>query len=210
MITNKEIANISWETLKPHLGIAVVATLIIMAVTGLSQFIGFGIITLLITGPLGYGSVLFFKNLAQGKQPDVNDLFEGFRGGKLVNLILLGVLSSLIIGFGFILLIVPGIIAALALSQIYFIMIDSPDLSAVDAMKASRDMMEDNKTNLFMLWVRFIPWVFLCILTLFLGFFILSPWMQTSFANFYLELVGDESSPIPAVKDTDFLDKDIV
>jgi uncharacterized membrane protein len=57
---------------------------------------------------------------------------------------------------GFILLVVPGIIVAFGLSQTFFILADDKEIGAVDALKASWEMMKGNKVKFFVLSLSFI------------------------------------------------------
>ncbi len=52
--------------------------------------------------------------------------------------------------------------------------------------------MDGHKMDYFILGLRFIPWILLTIFTLFIGLFWVLPWMQVTFARFYLELTNDE------------------
>ena len=91
----------------------------------------------------------------------------------------------ILIIIGIILLIVPGIILALGLSMVYYVMIDKPELGVVDTLKESWRIMKGNKTKLLGLSLRFIPWAILGILCLVVGIIFVLPWMQLSYASFY-------------------------
>ena len=57
---------------------------------------------------------------------------------------------------------------------------------AIDAK--AKQMMTGNKWRLFKLSFSFIGWVLLCFLTLGIGTFFLSPYIEAAFAEFYTEL----------------------
>jgi uncharacterized membrane protein len=97
-------------------------------------------------------------------------------------------LTYLCMFIGILLLFVPGIIVALMLSQTSFILKDQPELSAIEAIKQSADMMKGHKMDLFLLWLSFIGWMLLSLLCVGLGFLLLMPYMQTTFAHFYEDL----------------------
>lgn len=84
-----------------------------------------------------------------------------------------------------ILLIIPGIIAAYAYSQTWYILIDKKDISALDAIEESKKIMMGHKWRLFLLSLSFIGWLLLTILTLFVGYLWLNPYMGVAFAKFY-------------------------
>jgi len=91
-------------------------------------------------------------------------------------------LSALII------IIIPLIIISLILSQIFFILADKKTNSGLEAIKMSWNLMKDKKAKLFLLQLSFIGWVVLSILTLFIGFIFLQPYIYTTLSKFYQEL----------------------
>lgn len=84
-----------------------------------------------------------------------------------------------------ILLIIPGIIAAISYSQTFFILVDKKKISGVEALQQSKEMMQGNKWRFFCLCLRFTGWFIISILTFGIGFLWLIPYMHVSFANFY-------------------------
>ena len=88
------------------------------------------------------------------------------------------------------LLIIPGIIAALGYSMTYYILADDPLLKPQDALKKSKTMMNGHKTKLFYLCLRFFLLALLCILTLGIGFFWLIPYVHVTMAKFYDDING--------------------
>lgn len=106
---------------------------------------------------------------------------------KWVNLLIAGLVSSLIIGLGFVLFVVPGIILALAYTFVNFVIIDSK-LSAIDALKKSREMMKGYKWNYFVFGLSFFGWLLLIVPTLGLIMIWLFPYMIVANAMYYDKL----------------------
>lgn len=79
-----------------------------------------GILTALfsfiVTGCLGFGIIEYFLNISRGKEVNWKDIFK--RYDLFVPFVLLSIITGLIICVGTILLIIPGIIAALTLSMV--------------------------------------------------------------------------------------------
>ena len=69
-----------------------------------------------------------------------------------------------------------------------YIMVDNPEMSAKEAMKASRAMMKGNKWKLFCLTFSFIGWDILAALTFGVGNIVLCPYVEAAGAAFYREL----------------------
>ena len=88
----------------------------------------------------------------------------------------------------FIIVLVPLIIVSLILSQVFFILADKKTNSGLEAIKMSWNLMKDKKTKLFLLQLSFIGWAILSILTLFIGFIFLQPYIYTTLSKFYKEL----------------------
>ena len=94
------------------------------------------------------------------------------------------------------LFIVPGIIKGLAYSLTPFIVKDNPQLSPNQAINLSMKMMKGHKFDLFYLYLSFIGWIFLAILTLGIDLLWVIPYMQTSMAAFYLDVKNDYNNNI--------------
>jgi len=70
----------------------------------------------------------------------------------------------------------------------YYISVDNPDFAVMECISASKEMMEGNKVKLLILQLSFIGWHILSILTLFIGYLWLIPYINTSVAEFYNNL----------------------
>ena len=101
------------------------------------------------------------------------------------------ILLTLIIGVGFILLIIPGIILGLMYSQVYYILAEEPNIGVLEALKKSEKMMKGKKGQLFMLTLRAILYFFLGVFTLLIWWIWLFPRYNVAFAGFYEELKKD-------------------
>ena len=76
----------------------------------------------------------------------------------------------------------------------YFILRDNPQMNALEAITASRMMMNGYKTKLFCLYLSFIGWAILCVLSFGIGFLWLTPYMTLSVANFYENLKQEQGT----------------
>ena len=88
---------------------------------------------------------------------------------------------------------VASVIISLMYSQSYFVMLDFPDFSAVQCLRFSRKIMKGSKARRFYLDVSFIPLYLLGFLTCCIGLLFVIPYMNTTFSNFYLELMSKRS-----------------
>lgn len=143
-------------------------------------------IILIVGGALQLGLVIFTLNLVRGKKAELGQLFDGFK--NFVNSLVANLLTILFIFLWALLLIVPGIIAAISYSQTFYLLADNKKLSGREAIKKSKAMMQGYKMKYFLLCLRFTGWFLLCILTLGIGFLWLAPYAQVTFAHFHEEL----------------------
>lgn len=129
------------------------------------------------------GTTSFYLKLSRGEEVTYKELFS--KTDMFVVTLLAIVLISIFTTLWTLLLIIPGIIAAINYSQTYYILVDDKNKSAYDAIKASKEMMNGHKWDYFVLVLSFSGWMILATLTLGIGFIWLVPYMQVTFANFY-------------------------
>lgn len=163
---------------------AAIGSLIYMLIMSVASFTS--LLELIVYGPLTFGYYLFLACLIDTGNNNLNLLFRGFE--RFVDTLIAGLLISLAVGIGLVLLIVPGIIAACGFALTFFIMIDDPNISGLDAMQQSWNMMRGQKWNIFCLWIRFFGWILLAVLTCGIGYLFLQPYIIAATQNFYRKL----------------------
>jgi uncharacterized membrane protein len=191
---NRDLTTAARQALRDRWGIAIAVSIVIGAIEGgLSLFaqipfagLVFSIGSLLITGALNLGVATFWLSLSRTGNGDFNQAFSGF--ARFGDALVANLLAGIFVCIGILLLIVPGIIVALMLSQTFFILADNPRMDAIDALRRSRQMMRGNKWKYFCMQWRFFGWVLLCLLTCGIGFIWLVPYMSMSFTKFYEDL----------------------
>ncbi len=104
------------------------------------------------------------------------------------------ILIPLLVVFG-ILMALPLIRASLAYSQLFFILSDHPETGAYEALTRSTQMMMGFKWKKFCLGWRFFGWAILAILTCFIGFLWLFPYMSAANAHFYEDIRNQIQKP---------------
>ena len=165
----------------------VVYFLIMGTLNQISQhFLWFFIPVFLITGPMTLGASIFSLGVSTNKEVSLELLFSGFQNS--LNAIKVYALISLYTFLWFCLLIVPGIIALISYSQVFYILAEDSNIGSMVAIDRSIEMMNGYKWKYFTLWVRMIGLALLCVLTLGIGFFWFFPYVNVVQAEFYLEL----------------------
>ncbi len=177
----------------------------------------------ILLGVLNAGIALFYLNASCGQPCSVNNLFYGFSKDNKKCLYLSSVLaisqticllpyqylfarvpkvtseaeltSALL--FAGIALLVGGIVylpISMGLGLVFFFMLDFPTLSAKETLTLCWNKMKGQKFRLFRLNLSFLPLMLLCILSFGIGFLWLRPYMQMTYAKFYLNLMAPEVS----------------
>lgn len=134
------------------------------------------------------GISLFCLDIYNGKGINFSTLFGSF---STLKPLAITILLTLIIGVGFILLIIPGIILGLMYSQAYYILAEEPNIAVLEALKKSEKMMKGKKMQLFTLTLRAVLYFILGVFTLFIWWIWLVPRYSIAFAGFYEELKKD-------------------
>ena len=91
------------------------------------------------------------------------------------------------------------IIKLLAYCQINWILADNPNVTAWQAFKSSVAMMKGHKWEAFVLDLSFLGWILLGILTAGILFIWLTPYINATYANYYLALKG-KNAPSAAIE----------
>ena len=210
--SNAELMRSARESLKGKWGLAIAVTVVYCVLLSIPQSVKnvgpFAV--MIITGPLAGGMAMFSLAIARNVDAKFEQLFDGFK--SFSTYFLAYVLMTVFILLWTLLLIVPGIIAAFSYSMTYFIIADNPSISASDALKKSKELMNGNKGKYFTLTMRFFGWILLSILTLGIGLLWIMPYMQISLAKFYEDIkeknrsLQEAAIPTPVPAPTDALE----
>jgi uncharacterized membrane protein len=191
---NVVLMKMARESLKGKWGIAIGTFVVYGLIVGTIQapvhyFPASGIISLIIGGPMAVGIAIFSLALSRNQDAHIGQIFNGFLNfGTALGAYLLMVLFVLLWSL---LLIIPGIIAALSYSMTFYILAEDDSIGAKQALDKSKLMMYGYKWKYFCLLLRFIGWGLLCILTIGIGFLWLIPYIQISTAKFYDDIKGN-------------------
>lgn len=144
---------------------------------------------------IGYDyAVLDFTKGTQ-EQNYFNAMFCAFTNNRFIPVFLTWLLELIFLCLWSLLLIVPGIVKAMAYSQAFYIAKDliesGKDIQATEAIKRSRELMVGHKWEFFVLQLSFLGWAILSCLTFGIGFLWLLPYVHTTNALYYRQLASD-------------------
>ena len=213
MKTNQDYKNAALSVLNGNWAPVVVATIVMYIVTFVIQlftsficlladpntqqqlsivlYIVTMVIPMFVITPLSVGYYNALNNLyLAGDDKVTSNMFKigysrvlRYVGGML--------LMGIYIFLWMLLLVVPGIIKAIAYSLTPYILKDYPELSVNQAINLSVKMMKGHKMRYFLLTLSFIGWGLLGILTLGIGYIWLTPYMYTTTAAFYQDVKNE-------------------
>ena len=135
--------------------------------------------------PLSWGLTVSLLRNHREESVDLENLFDGFRGGRYTRVFCALFLVNLFTFLWALLLIIPGIMKAFSYALTPYIIMDEPELTARQAITRSCEIMEGRRWKLFCLSLSFIGWGILSLLTFGIGFLWLAPYMNASIAAFY-------------------------
>lgn len=144
----------------------------------------------IVTCIVSAGFTIFILNTVRGANACYENLLDGF--GIFLRVLWLSILKWLFTLLWSMLLFVPGIIAAYSYRMALYILIDHPEMSAMECLRESKRMMKGHKMELFVLDLSFIGWSFLSQLSV-VGWFVsifTTPYFALTYAQYYEILAG--------------------
>ena len=156
--------------------LAGIATVVILIVLVAKVFVG---------NLLKMGGYRFFI-LNQTAQPGLGTLLDGFRSGHYVNIVLTMFLRDLFTALWSLLLVVPGIVKHYEYLMVPYIIAENPAMDYKEAFQISKQMMDGEKMEAFIMDLSFLGWYLLSAVTCgLLAIFYVNPYVQASFAEMY-------------------------
>ena len=166
-------------------------TILLPIITGIVVFaVIYLIVIMIIGGAVTLGLCKFNLGLVDKKKPQFTDLFSCFNrfGAGFCVQFLRGLYTFL----WSLLFVIPGIIANYRYAMAAYILAEHPEMTASEAIQASKEMMKGNKWRMFCLSFSFIGWDILAALSFGIGHIILCPYVEAAAAAFYREVKANQ------------------
>lgn len=158
----------------------------LLALLSFTAFIA--LVNFIIGGTVQLGYAKFLLHQHDGKEDSVKDLFSQFH--RFGTGFAQAFLRNLYIILWTLLFIVPGLIKGFSYAMTPFILADHPEMTAGEAITASRELMDGHKGELFVLGLSFFGWNLLCIVTLGIASLWVNPYLNAAYAAFYRKIAG--------------------
>ncbi len=184
-----ELKSLAKEQIKGKIGVLFLVSLIIFGITLIASYIPVvgGIAnTFLLSPAFSLGSVMIYLKVADRKQFSAGDVFEGFYDfwSAFKVTFLVGLFTFL----WSLLFIIPGIIKSYSYSMAMYILAENKGISAREAIRRSKEMMEGKKMDYFVLQLSFIGWILLGVITFGIAYIWVMPYIAATVTNFYKSL----------------------
>jgi len=159
--------------------------------TGVALLFGLlGVVySLLIVNPVNYGQTYAYLKASRGDKVEIEDMFAAFK--NYWNAVLSSLIVSIIVGIGFILLIVPGIIFACKLAFVPYLVVDKK-MTMGKAIDTSWRMTKGHGGQVFLIVLLGIPILIAGLICLGVGVIISIMWINAAFASLYYAVSASE------------------
>ncbi len=145
------------------------------------------LLSIFIFAPLQVGCCKWFVENRKG-DATMNNVAHVFSHGYM-NVVLTMFLMNLFTFLWTLLFIIPGIIKGYEYRMIPYILAENPDMEYKEAFRISKELMNGNKWNAFVLDLSFLGWNILSVFTCgLLGIFYVNPYIQITNAELYVAL----------------------
>ncbi len=170
-----------------------------------------GLAIQIVTILLGAGFAIFCLRTVRGMEASYWNIFDAF--GMFLRVLWLSILESIFIFLWSLLFIFPGFIAFYRYRQALYLLLEHPEMSALQCITESKRIMKGHKGELFVMDLSFIGWGILVGLVSYLGYaladamapsviadilntvglgilvqFYVMPYMDLTYAGYYVEL----------------------
>lgn len=147
----------------------------------------------LIATPIEYGIALVFLRAVRGEKIQFKEIISGFN--RIVDVILSRILVFGIVGIGFFLFIIPGIIFMIRLTFVPLLVMDK-GMDAISAVKESWRLTSHYGWTIFGMALLAIPIFFGGVLVLIIGAIVSIIWIYASFASLYYAVTGKPTTEV--------------
>lgn len=198
-MNSSDFRQLAWGKLSGNWGgpiaVALVQLLIINIVNYIFKDMRYATyVFLLILSPLNIGVLKYFILFSKSLNPEFDVIFDGYKE-SFVKSFLLAFLTNLFIALWLLLLVIPGIIKIFAYAMAPYVLAQNPHIGVTEALDRSQEMMKGYKLDLFILWLSFIGWFILSVITFGIALIWVVPYIRLATTEFYLEVSGGNKTP---------------
>ncbi len=148
------------------------------------------LVSMIVSAILEVASITVYLKMSRSPEPVCfSDFIEGFNNWARATLSILW--QFIWIFLWTLLLIIPGIIKAIAYSQMFYIIAEYKDVSITKALRISIEITKGHKWDLFVMYLSFLGWSIVSFFTLGILNLWLTPYMNMTYINAYHALMKE-------------------
>lgn len=168
---------------------------VVLSIVAVAMIVGLAL-SIFLLHPLSIGGYRYFVEATYETRTvaDIKCLGMAFSNGRYGNIVKTMFLRGLYQWLWSLLFIIPGIVKGYEYRMIPYILAENPEVTASEAFMLSKEMMDGEKWNAFVLDLSFIGWIILSVFTCgLLAVFYVSPYMHMTQAHLYEALKNKAS-----------------
>lgn len=131
------------------------------------------------------GKRFFMESRAAKDAAEIGRVGWGFGGGHYLNIVKIMFLRDLYTWLWTLLLVIPGIYKSYEYSMIPYILSENPEMDSREVFALTKEMMDGNRFNKFLLDLSFIGWYLLGAIACGIGVFFVNPYFSATEAELY-------------------------
>lgn len=148
---------------------------------------------LFVAGPIGYSTDWVFLKAVRGERVEIRDMFAVFQRNYW-NAVVANVVVKVIVGMGFVMLIVPGIIFACRLAFVPYLVVDK-QMDVMEALRVSWNMTRGYGGQIFIMGLMAFLIAIAGLICFVVGIFVSIMWIKASFAAMYYAVEQKDGIP---------------
>ena len=170
-----------------NMQVAMIAVIIVLVVVVIALALSVFVFNVLEVGCRGF----FSRSMTE--DPELGLIADGFTQNYW-NCVKTQFLKSLFIGLWSLLFVIPGVIKAYEYRMVPYLLAEHPEMSSGEIFARSKEMMQGNKWDTFVLDISFVGWVLLSGITLgILYIFWVGPYITATDAALYHRISGKDT-----------------
>ena len=170
-----------------NMQVAMIAVIIVLVVVVIALALSVFVFNVLEVGCRGF----FSRSMTE--DPELGLIADGFTQNYW-NCVKTQFLKSLFIGLWSLLFVIPGVIKAYEYRMVPYLLAEHPEMSSGEIFARSKEMMQGNKWDTFVLDISFVGWVLLSGITLgVLYIFWVGPYIAATDAALYHRISGKDT-----------------
>ena len=170
-----------------NMQVAMIAVIIVLVVVVIALALSVFVFNVLEVGFRGF----FSRSMTE--DPELGLIADGFTQNYW-NCVKTQFLKSLFIGLWSLLFVIPGVIKAYEYRMVPYLLAEHPEMSSGEIFARSKEMMQGNKWDTFVLDISFVGWVLLSGITLgILYIFWVGPYIAATDAALYHRISGKDT-----------------